>query len=57
MSKIEDIFEGWSSKRLSDKSRIHQAEVILKVADSLKDLTADEKRIIKEAEDFLLDNE
>lgn len=57
LPKIENIFEEWTSKKLSEKSRIQLAEVILKAADSLKDLTADEERIIKEAEDFLLDNE
>ena len=57
LPRIENIFKEWTSKRLSEKSRIQLAEVILKAADSLKDLTADEKRIIKEAEDFLLDNE
>ena len=53
LTRIENIFEEWT-KRLPDKSRTQLPEVILKAADSFKDLTPEEENIIKEAEDFLL---
>ena len=54
MPTVENIFENWRLQKMSDKTKIQQAELILKVAESLKNATPEEKKIIKEAEDFLL---
>ena len=54
MPTVENIFENWRLQKMSDKTKIQQAELILKLAESLKNATPEEKKIIKEAEDFLL---
>lgn len=52
---VKDIFEGWS-ENLPDQEKIHKAELILKIADSLTP-TPKQQKIIDEAESFLLQYE
>lgn len=51
--KIKEIFDSWSTE-LPYMEKIRKAELILKIAGSLKYPTPEAERIIKEARDFLL---